>query len=72
LLVPTLLYVVLLRIYSRPDYGPIFSGYLGIILVGALFISIGLFFSSITKSQVVAAVSAAKAKKRASSSIFIP
>jgi ABC-2 type transport system permease protein len=59
LLIPTLLYVVLLRIYARPDYGPIFSGYLGIVLVGALFISIGLFFSSITKSQIVAAVSAA-------------
>lgn len=58
LLVPTLLYVVLLRIYSRPDYGPIFSGYLGIVLVGALFISIGLFCSSLTRSQVVAAVTA--------------
>ncbi len=58
LLAPTLLYVVMLRIFGRPDYGPILSGYLGIILVGALFISIGLFCSSITKSQVVAAVSA--------------
>src|SRR6516162_3895818 len=37
LLVPTLLYVVLLRIYSHPDYGPIFAGYLGLFLVGALF-----------------------------------
>ncbi len=59
LLVPTLLYVLMLRIYGRPDYGPIFSGYLGIILVGALFIAIGLFCSSLTRSQVVAAVSAA-------------
>ncbi len=58
LLVPTLLYVVMLRIFGRPDYGPILSGYLGIILVGALFISIGLFCSSLTKSQVVAAVTA--------------
>ena len=57
LLLPTLLYVVLLRIYSKPDYGPIFSGYLGILLVGALFIAIGLFCSSLTKSQIVAAVS---------------
>ena len=59
LLVPTLLYVVLLRIYSRPDYGPIFAGYLGLFLVGALFIAIALFCSSLTRSQVVAAVSAA-------------
>jgi ABC-2 type transport system permease protein len=57
LLVPTLFYVILLRIYARPDYGPIFSGYLGILLVGALFIAIGLFCSSLTKSQIVAAVS---------------
>ena len=56
LLVPTLLYVVLLRLYSQVDLGPIVSGYLGIILVGALFVSIGLFCSSMTRSQVVAAV----------------
>jgi len=42
LLVPTLVYVVMLRIYARPDFGPIFSGYLGILLVGALFIAIGI------------------------------
>jgi len=59
LLAPTLLFLVMLRIFARPDYGPIFSGYLGLILVGALFISIGLFCSSLTKSQVVAAVAAA-------------
>jgi ABC-2 type transport system permease protein len=58
MLVPTLLYVVLLTIYARPDYGPIFSGYLGMLLVGGLFISIGLFCSSLTRSQVIAAISA--------------
>ena len=57
LLAPTLLYVVLLRLYSRVDFGPIFSGYLGILLVGAMFVSVGLFCSSLTRSQVVAAVS---------------
>jgi ABC-2 type transport system permease protein len=57
LLLPTIFYVLLLRIYGRPDYGPIVSGYLGIVLVGALFIAIGLFCSSLTKSQVVSAVS---------------
>lgn len=60
LLAPTLIYVLMLLIYSPSfDFGPIFSGYLGIVLVGALFISIGLFCSSLTRSQVVAAVSAA-------------
>jgi len=56
LLAPTLLYVVILRIVGRPDYGPIVSGYLGIVLVGALFIAVGLFCSSLTRSQIVAAV----------------
>ena len=56
LLVPTLFYVIMLMIFAKPDLGPIFSGYLGILLVGALFISIGLFCSSLTKSQIVAAV----------------
>jgi ABC-2 type transport system permease protein len=59
LLAPTLLYVVMLMIFARPDIGPIFSGYLGLVLVGALFVSIGLFCSSLTKSQIVAAVTAA-------------
>jgi ABC-2 type transport system permease protein len=57
LLSPTLLYVVLLSAFGKLDLGPVFSGYLGMILVGALFVAIGLFCSSLTKSQVVAAVS---------------
>ena len=56
LLAPTLVYVVLLRAYSRLDFGPIVSGYLGLILVGSMFVAVGLFCSSLTRSQVVAAV----------------
>jgi ABC-2 type transport system permease protein len=61
LLGPTLLYVVVLAMYANPriDLGPICSGYLGIVLVGSLFTSIGLFCSSLTRSQVVAAVATA-------------
>src|SRR5256714_8859692 len=59
LLLPTIFYVLMLRIYARPDFGPILSGYLGILLVGALFIAVGLFCSSLTRSQIVAAVAAA-------------
>src|SRR3954462_2698157 len=55
----TIVYVLMLMIYSPAlDLGPILSGYLGIILVGSLFIAIGLFCSALTRSQVVAAVSA--------------
>src|SRR6185369_9522271 len=52
-------YVVMLAIFGPPDFGPIVSGYIGIVLVGALFVSIGLFCSSLTRSQVVAAVTCA-------------
>jgi ABC-2 type transport system permease protein len=58
LLLPTFLYVLMLMAFSEPmiDLGPIASGYVGIVLVGMLFTSIGLFCSSVTRSQVVAAV----------------
>jgi ABC-2 type transport system permease protein len=60
LLCPTLLYAVMLRAYSPGmDFGPILAGYLGIVLVGASFIAIGLFCSTLTSSQVVAAVASA-------------
>ncbi len=58
LLLPTLVYVVLLKIFGHVDLWTIAAGYLGIVLVGSLFISVGLFCSSLTRSQVVAAVSA--------------
>jgi ABC-2 type transport system permease protein len=61
LLAPTLLYAALLTLYGHTDKGAIASGYLGIILVGALFIAVGLFCSALTRSQVVAAVAAAAA-----------
>lgn len=59
LLSPSLIYLLMMRIFGRPDWGPIFSGFLGIILVGSLFTSIALFCSSLTRSQVVAAMTAA-------------
>lgn len=59
LLAPTLIYVVLLKIYATSlDLGPVLNGYLGMILAAALFVSVSLFCSSLTRSQVVAAVTA--------------
>src|SRR6266566_7648453 len=60
LLIPTLFYVAMLAIYSTPsfDLGPILSGYLGIVLVAGLFTSVALFCSSLTRSQLIAAISA--------------
>ncbi|MCD5402054.1 ABC transporter permease [candidate division NPL-UPA2 bacterium] len=56
ILAPTLLYVVILKLIGNPDFGPILSGYLGLILIGCVFLSIGLFASSLTKNQIVSAV----------------
>jgi len=59
LVAPTLLFAVMLSLFGQTDKSAIACGYLGIILVGALFTSIGLFCSSLTRSQVVAAVASA-------------
>jgi ABC-2 type transport system permease protein len=52
----TLYFPILLRIYGDPDLGPFFSGYLGLILLGASALAVGIFASSITANQILAAV----------------
>lgn len=52
----TLLYVFILKRYGNPDMGPIIAGYVGLILFGAAFLAVGVFASSLTQNQVVAAV----------------
>lgn len=53
-LAPTLVFVAALAAVSRPDSGPILTGYLGLSLLGAALVAIGLFFSSLTRSQAAA------------------
>jgi len=45
-----------LIIYGTPDVSPMVVGYLGLILLGAAFLSLGVVTSSITKNQIVAAL----------------
>ncbi len=52
----TLYYVVLLYAFGDPDSGPIWSGYLGLILYGSTALSIGLLASSLTNNQIVSLV----------------
>ena len=54
MLVPTLALPIALEYASDPDYGPILAGYLGLALTGVLYLSVGLLFSSLTSSQVIA------------------
>ncbi len=50
------LYPLLLNIYATGlDFGPIWAGYLGLLGVGASFIAIGMFASSFTDKQIIAA-----------------
>jgi ABC-2 type transport system permease protein len=53
----TVLYPLLLIRYTSPETGPLVTGYLGLILIGAAYIAMGLFFSSLSDSQLVAGVS---------------
>jgi ABC-2 type transport system permease protein len=52
----TLYYPILLWIFGDPDGGPIATSYLGLILLGTAALSVGLFASSVTSNQIVAAV----------------
>jgi ABC-2 type transport system permease protein len=52
----TLVYAGILARFSTPDWGPIYSGYLGLVLFGAALIAIGLMISALTANQIVAAV----------------
>jgi ABC-2 type transport system permease protein len=40
-----------------PDFGAMRSGFLGVVLVGGLYIAIGMVMSSLTSNQIVAAIS---------------
>ncbi len=53
---PTLTYAGIVAYYSEVDWGPVAAGYLGVFGVGALFLSVGLFASALTRSQLVAAI----------------
>lgn len=38
------------------DWGPVIGGYVGAVLLGAAYLSLGLFISSLTKNQIIAFV----------------
>jgi len=52
----TLTYALTLSFMGNLDEGSLVGGYLGLILVGATYLSAGVFTSSLTKNQVVAFV----------------
>jgi ABC-2 type transport system permease protein len=52
----TLTYAGVLQAYGEPDWGPIYSGYLGLVLFTAALVALGLTVSALTANQIVAAV----------------
>jgi ABC-2 type transport system permease protein len=52
----TLLYMAILFVYGNPEWRPLVAAYLGLLLMGASFVSIGLLISSTTSNQIVAGV----------------
>jgi ABC-2 type transport system permease protein len=61
IVIPTAVYVALLYWFADPDFGPLMTGYLGLLLYGCAAGSLGLFVSSLTSSQIVAGAVAAVA-----------
>jgi len=53
---PTALYVLILRRHSEIDIGPVLAGYLGVFLLGFLFLAVGTFCSTLTDNQLIAAI----------------
>ncbi|MBI2940046.1 MAG: ABC transporter permease subunit [Chloroflexi bacterium] len=56
MLVLTLAYPLMLALWGSPDRGVIIGGYVGCLLFGGASVAIGLFASSLTQNQIVAAV----------------
>ena len=54
MLAVTLVHMAVLFIYGSPEWKPILTSYLGLLLLGGSFLSVGLFISTLTTNQIVA------------------
>ena len=54
MLLVTMIDIAILFRLGNPEWRPIAAGYLGLLLMGGCFISVGLLISSLTKNQIVA------------------
>ena len=52
----SLIHIGFLFMFGSPEWRPIVTGYLGMILMGGCFLSVGLFISSLTRNQIIAGV----------------
>jgi ABC-2 type transport system permease protein len=49
-------YAIALAVFGVPDWGPIISGYVGLFLLGAALVAVGLMTSSLVSNQLIAAL----------------
>jgi ABC-2 type transport system permease protein len=56
MLLVTLLYIAILFVYGAPEWRPLVACYLGLLLMGGAFLSLGLLISSTTNNQIVAGI----------------
>jgi ABC-2 type transport system permease protein len=56
MLLVTVLYVGILFVYGNPEWRPLIAAYLGLLLMGGAFLSLGLLISSTTNNQIVAGI----------------
>jgi ABC-2 type transport system permease protein len=54
MLAATLIHLAFLFVFGNPEWRPVVTGYLGLLLMGGCFLSLGLFVSSLTRNQIVA------------------
>ena len=54
MLVPTLIYAVSISFVGSLDWGPVFGGYIGALLLAGAYSSVGILASSFTRNQIVA------------------
>ena len=47
-------YITLINVGTTIDHGAVFTGYLGLALLGGVYTSVGIFSSSLTENQVIA------------------
>lgn len=51
------IFPMILMVFGNPEVGVMFSGYLGLVLLAITFVAVGLFTSSLTQNQIIAAIS---------------
>lgn len=57
MLLATLPHMAILFAFGTPEWKPVATGYLGVLLMGGCFVSAGLLISSLTSNQIVAGMS---------------